>query len=390
MAVNGTAGVEIVKAGRHVALVTPRLVKRDGQGRVNYEVVKRWIDQGGSVTALTFDVEPELLDEKRFQWVPTGTASLPSDLLRSQFFSLQSGRWLKRHRDQFDVVHTNGSVSLSSSDINSCHFVHGAWAASTEHTSRSNRSAYGLYHRMLTALHARQERIAYGRARHVVAISQHVREQLLAIGVPDEKIRVIWNGIDIDEFRPGTGDRAALGLPKDRFLALFAGDMRTPRKNLDTVLAAIRAIPAIHLVIAGDLTRNPYPAKVRQMGLADRVTFLGFRSDVADVMRAVDAFVYPARYEPLGLVVLEALASGLPVLTAATTGASALVDHNCGLVLQDPNDAKTLERFLERLIADPPLRRRMGEAARQRALTHTWRHMADEYTEMYERIAAGA
>jgi len=243
---------------------------------------------------------------------------------------------------------------------------------------------------MLTALHARQEKIAYSRARHVVAVSEQVRAQLLTIGVPDKNIRVIWNGIDVDEFRPGTGDRAALGLPEGRFLALFAGDMRTPRKNLDTVLTAIRAVPDIHLVVAGDLTRNPYPAKVRHMELADRVTFLGFRTDVADVMRAVDAFVYPASYEPLGLVVLEALASGLPVLTAATTGASALVDQNCGLILHDPNDAKTLAIFLERLIADPPLRRRMGQAARQRALAHTWAHMAAEYTEMYERVAAGA
>lgn len=375
-------------SGSHVALVTPRLVKRDGQGRVNYEVVKRWLAMGGSVTALTRDVAPQLLQEKRFEWVPTGVASLPTNLLRSQIASFQSSRRLASRRREFDLVHVNGSVTLAASDINSCHFVHAAWGASAAHTSRSNRNPYGLYHRMLTNLHAGQERVAYGRARRVVAISDHVRTQLLAIGVPSEKIQVIWNGIDVEEFRPPEGDRPSLLMPKQRFVALFAGDMRTPRKNLDTVLEAIRRTAGVHLAIAGDLKNNPYPAKVQSMGLAQRVTFLGFRNDIAEVMRAADVFVYPASYEPLGLVVLEALASGLPVATAVTTGASELIDRDCGFVLSDPTDARTLGAILERLRDDASLCRRMGEAARRRALDHTWERMAADYTVLYQSAIA--
>lgn len=377
-----------MQVGR-VVLVTPRLIKRDGQGRVNYEIVRRYLSSGGSVTALARDVAPELLQERGFRWVPMGgKPSLPTSLLRSQAFSVQAARWLARYRTHADVVHANGSVTLATTDVNSCHFVHTAWGASAAHTSRSSRTAYGFYHRMLTMLHARQEAIAYARARYVVAVSEQVRTQLVAIGVAEEKISVIWNGIDVNEFTPGMADRAALGLPREGFLALFAGDMRTPRKNLDTVLEAIRRVSAVHLIVAGDLRKNPYPAKVAEMGLAERVTFLGFRPDIASVMRAVDAFVYPARYEPLGLVVLEALASGLPVLTASTTGASELVDESCGLVVSDPNDAYTLALGLERLTVDTPTRRRMGEAARERALGHTWERMAKEYTDLYERILA--
>jgi len=374
--------------GKHVVLVTPRLVRRDGQGRVNYEVAKRWLSMGGAVTVLTRDVAPELLEEKHFVWVPTGITTLPTSLLRSQVFSLQSAYWLSSRRKLFDIVHVNGSVTLARSDVNSCHFVHAAWGASAAHTSRLNSNAYGLYHRLLTLLHAHQEGIAYARARHVVAVSEQVRAQLAAVGVAKEKIRVIWNGIDIDEFAPGFEERTALGLPQSGFLALFAGDMRTPRKNLDTVLEAIRSVPAVHLIVAGDLRKNPYPAKVAEMGLAGRVTFLGFRSDIAKVMKAVDAFVYPARYEPLGLVVLEALASGLPVLTASTTGASELVDESCGLVLDDPDDAPALALWLQRLSTDVPSRLRMGEAARERAIAHTWERMAKEYTDLYEGILA--
>jgi len=370
----------------HVALVTPRLIKRDGQGRVNYEVVRRWLSLGGSVTAVTCDVAPELLRERRFHWVRAGINWLPTSLLRSQAFSVQATRWLERHRSRFDIIHANGSVTLARTDVNSCHFVHRAWGASAAHTSSSSRNAYGLYHRMLTELHARQERIAYARAGCVVAVSDHVRAQLVETGVEREKIRVIWNGIDVNEFSPGIADRLALGIAHNGFLAFFAGDMRTPRKNLDTVLQAIRTVPDIHLVVAGDLKKNPYPAKVQELGMAERVTFLGFRPDIAKIMRAVDAFVYPARYEPLGLVVLEALASGLPVITASTTGASALVDESCGIVLRNPEDAAGLGTALERLASDPALRRRMGEAARERALTHTWQRMAEEYTKLYEHI----
>lgn len=371
-----------------VALVTPRLIKLDGQGRVNYEIVKRWLSLGGSVSAVTRDVAPDLLENRRLHWIPTGIAPLPTSLLRSQAFSFQAMRWLARHRAEFDVVHANGSVTLAPSDVNSCHFVHAAWGAMASHTSRRHRNLYGLYHRMLTELHAQQERVAYERAGCVVAVSDHVRDQLVAIGVAREKVRVIWNGIDVDEFSPGIADRAALGLPPDGFLALFAGDMRTPRKNLDTVLEAIAPLHAIHVVVAGDLRKNPYPAKVREMGLARRVTFLGFRSDIAAIMKVVDAFVYPARYEPLGLVVLEALASGLPIITAATTGASTLIDETCGFVVEDPNDALSVGAALERLRNDEPLRRSMGEAARKRALEHTWDRMAKEYTDLYARIVA--
>jgi len=374
---------------RRLAVVTPRLVKRDGQGRVNYEIVRAALARGYRVTALTAAIDEALRTEEHFRWIELSRLSLPTSLLRSQLFLFQSNRWLERHASEIDLILANGSVTLYRSDVNASHFVHGAWARSEAHTSRHRRDLYGHYHRFLSTIHGRQEKIAYSKARRVVAVSQHVKDELISIGVDALKIDVIWNGIDTDEFSPGTRARSTWGLPEDSFLALFAGDLKTPRKNLDTVLEAMPLIPGVHLVVVGGMRNNPYAAKIHSLQLESRVTFLGFRRDLADIMKAVDVFVYPARYEPLGLVIMEALASALPVVTARTAGASMLLDRNSGIVIDDPNDALSLANAIRRISDDRALQLRLGAGGRECALKHTWAKMANEYLDLFEEIGVG-
>jgi len=118
------------------------------------------------------------------------------------------------------------------------------------------------------------------------------------------------------------------------------------------------------------------------------VTFLGFRSDIADVMQACNAFVFPSQYEPFGLVVLEAMASGLPVVTARSTGASDVVDAESGYVIDDACDEQAIAQFLRKLAEDEDLRYRMGEAARRRAEHYSWDAVADAFLAAYERAAS--
>ena len=369
-----------------LALVTPRIVRGDGQGRVNYEIVRYAGARGAAVTAVTAELAPELRDAG-VRFIATGGRRLPTSLLRSQAFSVESGCWFRKHRNAFDVIQSNGSVTLAPSDVNTAHFVHGAWAKSDAHMSRYVPKLRGLYYRLLTGIHAAQELIAYRRARHVVAISEQVKDQLVAIGIPATKISVIYNGVDTREFVPGSSPRGALGLPERGFLALFAGDMTTPRKNLETVLRALPAAPSVHLVVVGSLRKNPYPARVRALGLDARVTFLDFRRDLPTIMQAVDAFVYPSRYEPLGLVVLEALACGLPVVTVRATGASELIGADAGFVIEHANDHAAIAAALTRLASDADLRATMARAARITAERYTWETMAEQYYALYERLA---
>jgi glycosyltransferase involved in cell wall biosynthesis len=220
----------------------------------------------------------------------------------------------------------------------------------------------------------------------VVAVSEQIRDELIGLGVPSERVRVITNGVDLREFCPGPANRRELGLPERVPLALFAGDIRTPRKNLDTVLRALVAVPGLHLAVAGSAKDSPYPRLTARLGLVPRLHFLGYRRDLSRLMRAADLFVCPSRYEPFSLVLLEAMASGLPIVTAATVGAADLVNEECGVVMDDPNDTADLASALERLTRCQTSRKRMGQAARMVAERHGLERMGKQHLRVYEEI----
>ena len=372
----------------NIAVVTHTLSRGDGQGRVNFETVRHALRRGHHVTLVATNIDDELANDPGVTCVRIPVEGLPTTLLQDNAFARRSGAWLRKHRDQFDAVHVNGCITTVPGDVNAVHFVHGSWMRSPVHTFRVRRDAYGLYQYLYTALNARWEKQAFQAAGTVIAVSDQVRRELIEIGVPANKIEVIINGVDLNEFRPGSEDRRALGLPENVVLGLFAGDIRTPRKNLDTVLHALAQTPEMHLAVAGGVDQSPYPRMAEDLGVADRTHFLGFRRDMADLMRAADLFVFPSRYEACSLVMLEALSSGLPVVTARSAGGSEVVCSDCGFVLDDANDVAALAASLKTLAEDEPLRRSMGRAAREVAERHSWEAMADAYLALYARFAA--
>jgi len=331
-------------------------------------------------------VAPELNSHPSVSWVHIPVAWWPTDLLRSQIFAWRSFRWLGKHSHQLDVVHANGFITWAASDVNTAHFVHSAWLRSPVHTARLRRDLYGVYQRLYTVLNAYLEKRAYRQAGIIVSHSEKVRNELLDIGVPANKIHYIPVGVDLHEFYPAPADRRELGLPEGVPLALFVGGIRTPLKNLDTILYALVEVPGLHLAVVGATANSPYLKLAGRLGLLSRVHFLGYRRDVPQLMRAAELFVFPSRYESFSLVLLEAMASGLPVVTAATVGAAALVSDECGVVIQDPNDARSLAVALKRLVQSPESRKRMGRAARVVAEQHSWQRMSEQYLQVYEKI----
>ena len=103
-------------------------------------------------------------------------------------------------------------------------------------------------------------------------------------------------------------------------------------------------------------------------------------------MRASDFFVFPSRYEAAPLVLLEALSSGLPVISTRSAAAEGLVGEEAGYLLDDPEDVKTLAQLLTTLSASAELRSRLGENARRVALRHSWERMAGAYWDLFLSI----
>lgn len=370
-----------------LCIVTAIAAKGNGQGQVNYEVVWEALRRGHKVMLIASSIEPDLQQHHQVNWIPITVKHLPSALLQEMIFASKSAFWLQHHRNEIDLVKVNGAVTSVKSDVNAVHFVHATWLKSTIHTSRLHKNLYGAYHWLYTQLNARWEAQSFQRTRQVIAVSQQIKREIISLGIPGQQIKVISNGVDLQEFYPGFSSRSDFGLPEGVPLALFAGDIRTPRKNLDTVLRSLVQVSNLHLVVAGETQGSPYPSMAEQLNVNQRVHFIGHCSDMPNLMQSVDMFVFPSHYEPFGMVVLEAMASGLPVIVSATAGAAEIISPESGFVLTDQTDEKCLSQILQVLSDSPQKCQLLGKAARQVAEKYSWQQQAKEYVDLFESMA---
>lgn len=369
-----------------LAIVTHNVLRGDGQGRVLYELTSEALRRGCEVMLVADRVE-EAIIAAGAQWTPVHPIIRRPLLPKVWDFARRADRIVPALRDQGYLVVGNGYTLTEAHHVNISHFVHGAQSAvggGSASGSKLRRWYRAIYHRF----NARQEKKAYGSASAVVAISHAVERELAGIGVPGDQIRVIHHGVDTDEFHPGPQDPVALGLPATGPRALFVGDIRSGRKNLEAVLRALRSAQQVRLIVVGQLEGSPYPAMARQLGVSERVTFLGFRSDVASIMRACDFMVFPTRYEPFGLVVLEALSSGLPVIVTRAAGAAEIMSPQCGVLLDDPDQIEPLAKAMHEL-SDSHFRESAAKAARDVACQHDWRRMSAQYMDLFAEVIAG-
>jgi len=367
-----------------LGLVTHNVTRGQGQSRVNLETVLGCLSAGWGVTLFADEVDEEVL-EAGARWVKVVSRVRTPMLARVWEFGQRADRAVEKHRGELDVLVGTGFSLTRPHDVNVSHFVHSAWREVRSRCGDGRAGLHRLNQSVYTASNASWEKAAYRKAGRVIAVSGLVREELAGIGVPRGAIEVIENGVDLDEYAPGVGDREAVGLPGGVPMAVFVGDIRTRRKNLDTVLEAVRRLEGVHLAVVGRMEKSAFPAMASAMGIADRVHFLGFRRDVAAIMRAGDVFVFPSRYEPFGLVVLEALACGRPVVTARTTGACGVVTEGVGSVIEDPDDAGALAAAMRPWLKGE--RGGVSGAARSAAERYAWSRMAERYLEVFTAAA---
>jgi glycosyltransferase involved in cell wall biosynthesis len=229
--------------------------------------------------------------------------------------------------------------------------------------------------RLLLPLYRPVQRRLFARARRIVATSPEAVVSTEILAAHRDRCAVIPLGIELDAFalRPGEAEEVralrAAGAP----LVLFVGVLRY-YKGLPVLLRAVaRARRPLRVVIAGrGPERAALEAEARRLGVADRVSFAGEVSDARRrvLMHAADVFALPSidRCEAFGLVQVEAMACGTPVVASdLPTGVRWVNRHETTGLLVPPGDAAALAAALDRLLADPALRARLGAAARARA-----------------------
>jgi glycosyltransferase involved in cell wall biosynthesis len=216
-----------------------------------------------------------------------------------------------------------------------------------------------------------------------VAVSAAVKRSLVAAGADPDRVVIIPGGIDLEAY---AGACAVTSAPTDTI-----GTMArlSHEKGIDVLLRAVADLPAsTQVLIGGDGPQlGPLAAQIAELGLANRVTLAGFVSDVPQFMTQLNLFVLPSRSEGLGLVLIEAMAAGLPVVATQVGGIPEVVVHGETGLLVPPEDAGALAAAIRQVLADPALAARMGEAGRIRAAAcFSAERMAEQTVALYREL----
>jgi UDP-glucose:(heptosyl)LPS alpha-1,3-glucosyltransferase len=214
-------------------------------------------------------------------------------------------------------------------------------------------------------------------------------------GVPRKQIRLGYNGVDPVRFSPEhraryrQAVRCWLGVEESTLVLLIVAH-NFQLKGVPTLLKAMGRLTAqrrpVHLMVVGGKRLGRYERAAARLGAASTVTFTGTVHDTVPFYAAADVYVHPTFHDSCSLVVLEALAGGLPVITSRLNGAAELLTEGVeGHVMPDPADVDGLLARLEPLF-DPAVRQRMGRAARRLALKHTLDQNVHQVLAVYEEV----
>jgi glycosyltransferase involved in cell wall biosynthesis len=378
-----------------IALVCSEVIRESGHGRYMLELARRL------APAHEVHVYSHL-----YQPVPGAIhhpvkAPIGINLFRVFGFFFASSAALKGER--YDIVHAIGGCTARQ-DVVTAQFCQRAWGEQLKHQSagspagglaaRARRLYHEIYWRTTDMLEARAFKTGPGR--RLIAVSKGVREELARYyGADASQVAVVYNGVEPGEFSAEAVAahrervRAELGFGPDDRVLLFVGDFY--RKGLGTVIRAMGAMKAerVKLLVVGRGEIDAFTAMAAEAGVADQLTFVGFQPQVVPYFAAVDAFVFPTRYEPFGMVITEAMAAGLPVVTTAAAGAAEVITPGVdGVIMEDPDDPAALAAALDGLLADPARMREMGAAARETASRVDWEYVTRATLAVYEDLLA--
>ncbi|HKW94773.1 MAG TPA: glycosyltransferase family 4 protein [Methylomirabilota bacterium] len=332
--------------------------------------------------------EVELISARRQPDVPgvrvrrVPTLRSPS-ALRMLSFALTARRVVARHG--YDVVQSH-ERTLAQDLYRAGEGCHRAYLA-----AMGRRAGANPYHRLVCALEGRIFRLRS--ARHVVAIARRGKEEIERLyGTDPGRVTLVYNGVDLERFHPEQRarhrkpTRERLGIAESAWTLLFVGS-GFERKGLGPLLEGFARLadPARRLIVAGKGDVARYRGLAASLGVADRVVWTGPVPDVERLYAAADAVALPALYEPFGNVHLEALASGVPVLSSAHAGGSEVLRRGeNGWVVGEPAAGPIAEGLTA--LRDAPVGG-WAEPTRASVLTFTYAAQARAFIALYQQLS---
>jgi glycosyltransferase involved in cell wall biosynthesis len=284
----------------------------------------------------------------------------------------------------------NGGNCFWPGSINWVHYVHAAYEP----------YVHGNWIRRWKAAFHRRRSIAWEKralqmARLVICNSDLTRNHVIElIGISPERVKTVYYGIDAERFQPPSIKsklelRKKLGWDDEALRVMFVGALGDRRKGFDTVASAWERLCSdptwkAQLVVVGvGAELKVWQERLQRGPTAGRVEFLGFRKDVADLMRAADALVAPTRYEAYGLGVHEAICCGLATFVSQQSGVGERYPLELkDFLIADPNDGESLANKLKAWSRNPEALRNDLERFSQLLRSRTWSDMADEIIEI--------
>jgi UDP-glucose:(heptosyl)LPS alpha-1,3-glucosyltransferase len=376
----------VIEGAMKIAVVIPKYGLMGGAEGFAYEVAERLARHEDLMIHVFANQWRSRTTPITFHKVP----AIPFPrLMRPMSFAYFTEKMIKK--GGYDIIHSHEPIFTM--DLLTLHGIpHSVWMREVR------RKKPGLFDRELMWLE--KKGLTSSRTPLVMAVSSLVKEQLLKLyRIPESKILVIHPGVSVERF--SVSDRAGIrqqirqryGLFEEDVVVLFVG-MNFEVKRLELVIRAVAVLARetvrfsrIKLLIVGKGNKKRYLNLAGDLGIADRVSFVGVTHEVEKYYLASDIFAMPSTFDTFGLAVLEAMTAKLPVIITQKVGAKDLIKSGVqGFVLSnDPSPGELAEKLAA--LTEKKRRLEMGKKAQEVAVRYTWDRTADQVRELYYLLA---